>query len=199
MIGIDLVQSTTAPAFCVDADARILEWNDGAERLFGYKRAQIRGKRCWDVLNGIDVFGNDYCTENCPLIGMAARHAAINRCELSFSTQIGSQLKVAVSSLSFLGNSASELNILHLISPIKVDHADSSVVPLTKREHEVLISLGRGMRTSEIGKMLNVSAATVRNHIQSIFRKLDVHSRLAAVCAAWRLGLIDGSNDHEKQ
>jgi DNA-binding NarL/FixJ family response regulator len=54
---------------------------------------------------------------------------------------------------------------------------------LTKREVEILRLMAAGANTKVLAERLCVSPATVRNHAQNIFAKLDVHSRLEAV--AW--------------
>ncbi len=69
----------------------------------------------------------------------------------------------------------------------------SSVSPgfgLTGREQEVLQLLGSGKRAPEIAAELGISPKTVSSHIQSIFRKLDVHSRAQAVARAYEHGLV---------
>jgi DNA-binding NarL/FixJ family response regulator len=54
-------------------------------------------------------------------------------------------------------------------------------VPLTLREEEVLALLRAGLTTAEIAGQLFVSQVTVRTHICSIVKKLDVRDRAAAV------------------
>lgn len=61
---------------------------------------------------------------------------------------------------------------------------------LTPRELEVLQLLSDGMATTDIATRLFVSVSTVRNHIQSILAKLDVHSKLEAVSVAVREGIV---------
>ena len=197
MISSQLVASTTVPAFSVDANAKVLAWNCGAEHLFGHKQSDVLGRNCWDVLAGYDLFGNEYCSAHCPLLAMAKSHKAINRCELCFQAAEGNHVNVGVSTMSFSGKTASELMIVHLLTPIASHHVRPVCGLLTKRECDVLRILGDGKQTTEIGKRLNVSEATVRNHIQKIFRKLDVHTRLEAVCIAWRMGLLENANDSE--
>jgi DNA-binding NarL/FixJ family response regulator len=46
-----------------------------------------------------------------------------------------------------------------------------------------------GVSTAGIARQLGVSVNTVRNHTQSVLRKLSAHSRLEAAAAAVRLGL----------
>lgn len=62
---------------------------------------------------------------------------------------------------------------------------------LTSREREVLLLLAQGLATDEMANMLSISAATIRNHIQSVLEKLGVHSRLEAVAYAYQNGLIE--------
>lgn len=55
---------------------------------------------------------------------------------------------------------------------------------LTKRELEVLKLLTKGMLNKEIAQALYISEKTVKNHISSIFRKLDVQDRTQAAVYA---------------
>jgi DNA-binding NarL/FixJ family response regulator len=61
---------------------------------------------------------------------------------------------------------------------------------LTTREKEILRCLAEGLATSAIAEKLFISPVTVRNHVQSILQKLDVHTKLAAVVFAYRHQLI---------
>jgi two-component system, NarL family, nitrate/nitrite response regulator NarL len=60
---------------------------------------------------------------------------------------------------------------------------------LSGRQHEVLGLLVEGKSNKLICRALDLSEATVKSHLQAIFRKLDVNSRTQAVVAAVRLGL----------
>ncbi len=61
--------------------------------------------------------------------------------------------------------------------------------PLSERELEVLRLLARGMSNQEIADRLVVSEATVRSHVSSILRKLQLASRTQAALYALREGL----------
>lgn len=63
-------------------------------------------------------------------------------------------------------------------------------VHLTEREREVLGYLALGWETKYIAEELGVSWYTVRSHIENLRRKLGNASRLEAVMAAMRLGII---------
>ena len=61
---------------------------------------------------------------------------------------------------------------------------------LTPRQHEILGLIASGLSTSEIATQLTISPETVRNHIRSLFSELNVHTRLEAMAAGQRLGLL---------
>jgi RNA polymerase sigma factor (sigma-70 family) len=59
---------------------------------------------------------------------------------------------------------------------------------LTPREEEILKLLATGESNREIGRRLFISEQTVKNHVASIFRKLQVNDRTKAALLAVRLG-----------
>jgi len=61
---------------------------------------------------------------------------------------------------------------------------------ITQREAEVLQLIADGKSTTDAARELYVSAKTVKNHLASIYAKLDAHDRTQAVLKAARLGLI---------
>lgn len=61
---------------------------------------------------------------------------------------------------------------------------------LTRREMEVLVLVSEGMFNKEIADKLHISERTVKNHISSIFRKIDVADRTQAAVFAIRNSLI---------
>lgn len=64
-------------------------------------------------------------------------------------------------------------------------------VPLSDREREVLGHIAAGRSAPEIAKLLFLSPATVKGHLQSLYEKLGVSDRAAAVAEAMRRGLIE--------
>lgn len=61
---------------------------------------------------------------------------------------------------------------------------------LTIREIEVLSLIAKGMLNKEIAKALFISEKTVKNHVSSIFRKLDVDDRTQAAIFALKNKLV---------
>jgi len=61
---------------------------------------------------------------------------------------------------------------------------------LSQREVEVLQMFADGCSTVEVGQRLYISAKTVKNHLASIYEKLDARDRTQAVLTAVRMGII---------
>ena len=68
--------------------------------------------------------------------------------------------------------------------------AEATLVALTKTEIRVLSLLGRGNANKEIAAQLGCSVKTVKNHLNSIFQKLDVSNRTEAVVKGIEMGII---------
>ena len=66
--------------------------------------------------------------------------------------------------------------------------------PLTAREQEILAYVAIGLQNKEIAQKLDISLATVRNHVHNILEKLDVHSKLELVSLAFRRGWVSGAS-----
>lgn len=63
-------------------------------------------------------------------------------------------------------------------------------ISLSKRELEILTLLATGLKIREIGLKLNISMNTMKTHVKSVYRKLDVDSREDALAKAEQLLLI---------
>ncbi|MDR2546335.1 MAG: response regulator transcription factor [Lachnospiraceae bacterium] len=64
------------------------------------------------------------------------------------------------------------------------------IAKLTKRETEILVLIAEGYYNKEIGKSLIISERTVKNHISSIFKKLEVADRTQAAVFAIKNNLV---------
>lgn len=86
---------------------------------------------------------------------------------------------IALKSLNLIKNAT--VNVKQVINP------DSN---LTKREMEMLELIAKGMSYEEVANNTGISYGTVRKHIENIYKKLNVHSKLEAVNKAKKDGLL---------
>ena len=64
------------------------------------------------------------------------------------------------------------------------------IVPLSRREKEILQLIATGASNKEIAETLMIAEGTVKNHVSSILSKLEARDRMQAVIVAKRIGLI---------
>ena len=62
---------------------------------------------------------------------------------------------------------------------------------LTAREQEVLKLVAQGLSAPDIADEIHLSAATVKSHLHSLYEKLGVSDRAAAVAEAMRRGMLE--------
>ena len=191
---------------------RVVFWNRAAERVLSRSSVSALGRRCHDLVQARDVFGNRFCTENCPVVDMARRNEAIRPFEWQVAGPArDSRRKVQVQILRVPGRGPGQYTLVHLLEPIDDDAHLSRLLsalqatpkmptlppapspeavpaPLSRREREVLACIARGLQNKEIAAKLGISLATARNHVHAILEKLEVHSKLEALSLAVRQG-----------
>jgi PAS domain S-box-containing protein len=204
-ITIEAFQEGTGDGACaVGRDGVIIGWNAGAEQILGYKADEAVGKTCAEIFDGRDPAGNLTCTEFCTVRSHAKRCEPLQHFQLRTRRRDGKPVWLDVSIVLF-GKDACAAR-LHLFRDVTAAHEIEHILreklllprtpsgqparlDLTRREIQVLRLMKEGATTHAIANSLYVSRATVRNHIQHIFAKLEVHNRLEAVAAANRCGL----------
>ena len=82
------------------------------------------------------------------------------------------------------------LKTLKMLQSAKVKIGEEKDYKLTKREVDVLEQLCQGLTYQEIANNLIVSPSTVRKHIENVYIKLNVHSKLEAVELAKKNRLV---------
>ncbi|MBW3650501.1 MAG: response regulator transcription factor [Actinobacteria bacterium] len=68
--------------------------------------------------------------------------------------------------------------------------ASGAEEPVSKREEEVLQLIADGCSSAEVAEQLFISQKTVKNHLASIYHKLDARDRTQAVLRAVRMGIV---------
>lgn len=66
------------------------------------------------------------------------------------------------------------------------DEEFRKIESLTNREYEVLTLIAEGLNNKDIAEKLYISEKTVKNHVSSIFKKLEVNDRIQAAIFAFK-------------
>lgn len=207
-----LVDGTGDAAFAVNSTGLITAWNKAAAELFGLSEAQVINVQCHKIFQCCDENG-PVCSEHCVIEDNRVR----TNFDLRLQTKTG-KLWCNLSSLSVSDSISGVRHAIYIVRPVELrkrleqalsefvrtqmrkDQNDMPAIPsvstnglnvrLTSREVEVLKSLAKGHSTRKIANQLNISSATVNNHVKHILTKFDVHTRLEAIRHAESVGVI---------
>ena len=83
-----------------------------------------------------------------------------------------------------------EVKIIDTSLPFELDESNLRKLGISKREHEVLELVSRGLSNQEIADALFVSTSTIKTHVSSILAKLDATRRTQAISRAKELRII---------
>jgi DNA-binding NarL/FixJ family response regulator len=75
-------------------------------------------------------------------------------------------------------------------APLAVPPGGAPVPVLTQREQDVLGLLAEGLQVRDVAERLGITEVTCRGYVKGLLVKLDAHSQLQAVVAAWRYGIL---------
>jgi len=79
------------------------------------------------------------------------------------------------------------------------DPEAARIAALSKREREVVVLIGEGLKNKQIADRLFISETTVQHHLSSIFGKLGVADRLELVIYAYRQSLVKLPSEFKKK
>lgn len=212
---LDRIARSGEAVFAIDSSDRVILWNKKCEELLERPARSVLGKRCDEVIGGRDAQGNIYCYRNCPVAHQArdVPSEPVARFPLTVTTGKGKKKELDVSMFAIPGYHPALSVVVHILRSGKTPKPSvlekelearastreplwpmttkaGEAVQLSEREKEILRHLAQGESAVAIGKKLFISTVTVRNHIQAVLRKLDVHSKLEAVVFAFQHGLV---------
>ena len=195
-------------AFVIAADGRIVLWNRTAEKILGYAPREVLGRPCCVVFIGRDDNDNRLCYQGCHVMTLVKMAEPIQTFDMRTQTKVGKAVWLNFSILVTPANGKTGPMTIHLFRDVTATKELLTLVHdrlaargpdvaapengsmLTRRELEVLRLMANGTNTAAASEKLHVSPATIRNHVQNIFGKLGVHSRLEAVAYATKHRLL---------
>ncbi len=149
------------------------------------------------VLDGIEAtrrIHDDYPNLPIVIITMhgdeALRRDAVNAGAAGFLTKDVSMQEVVKTITQAAGGDVALSTELAATILAELEGTGRAPSPLTPREEEVLQLIADGCSTSEVASGLFISGKTVKNHLASIYEKLEARDRTQAVLSAVRSGII---------
>jgi PAS domain S-box-containing protein len=185
-VDLSLVDRLMVPASVHDVNGRFVHMNAAAERASGRSNAQLLGHHFTEPLRPEER--EKVATQ----FRRAVEHGEPTEFETVFVDASGHLRGVRAQHLPLRsGNVIVGVLILAFDARPPSEPIGAAPQPgLTPRQREILDLLASGLSTSEIATKLTLSTETVRNHVRNVFRALHVHTRLEAIAAARRLGLL---------
>jgi PAS domain S-box-containing protein len=182
-----LVDSLTVPVSLHDVDGLFVHANAAAERASGYSNAQLVGRHFTDLLR----------PEAREFVATQFRRAVERGEPADFETVfVDAGGHVRGTRAQHLPLHDGETIVGVLILAFEVRRQPSEPVRLranprlTPRQREILTLIASGLSTAEVARELTLSPETVRNHLRNAFAELGAHTRVEAIAAAQRLGLL---------
>ncbi|HSG45409.1 MAG TPA: LuxR C-terminal-related transcriptional regulator [Anaerolineales bacterium] len=205
-------------AFVVDEKLHIVFWNNAAETILGFGNDDVVGKFCHQVVCGYDNRGRLICKAQCMVSELALNSKPVPNYDVRMTTKGGVNRWLNMSVFTYkTNNEDNKRMIVHLFHDLDRKALDdkyltyvieairryqepstggdvdrkTQMFALTSREIEILTLLAKGHGSQKIAGILSISQNTVRNHIQHVLQKLQVHTRLDAVTYAIKNNLIE--------
>ncbi len=203
---LDRIARSGEAVFAIDGADRIILWNKACESLLGLPARRVMGKACYEVMCGRDANDNIYCHRNCAVAFQARQKKddPVHRFSLTVKNGEGKLQRVSSSLFAIPSYHPALTTVVHVLRPEESNAPaaedpepltplvtdDGEAIALTPREKEILRCLAQGLSTPALAKKLSIATVTVRNHVQNILQKLNVHSKLEAVVLAHKHALI---------
>lgn len=206
----DLMSRSLDGVFVLNASQTVTFWNQACESMTGIPAIKAVGRCCHEVMKGHDLAGKPLCKCDCPLSSLSSGGPSPEVLPMRIERTDGQRIHLKVSTMLIPSDEKGQWSVVHVMhhgsdrqpAPLFQDAVDASTTAsvagrcrhqaptgaclLTGREREVLRLLAHGIKTEVISERLHLSVCTVRNHIQRLMAKLDVHSRVEAAAYAHR-------------
>lgn len=194
----ELLEGAAEAAVMIARGGIVTYANPVAERLLGWNGKKLRGMACARVLNAVLKDTTPVCGEECPVLQQAMNGVSAPAFDAEVKLKSGERRWLNVSTLA--ARCGDEHVCVHLMRDVdrqvKIQRAAERMVEeleqsgeptrpvfpeLTEQERRILEHLSLGHTTRQMAEALGISGTTVRNHVQHLMQKLNVHSRIEAV------------------
>jgi diguanylate cyclase (GGDEF)-like protein/PAS domain S-box-containing protein len=165
--------------YFVDRGRRITFWNQAAERITGYTKSEVLGKRCADnLLRHVDDHGNSLCEGDCPL-SYTLDDGLPRSAAVFLHHKDGYRLPVAIGVAPITDHQGK------IIGAVEIFRDNSATIAILEQLQEL----------KDLAYLDGLTRIANRTYLQSfIAAKFDEFQRLG-----WSFGVIFVDLDHFKQ
>ena len=210
IVPLKAFENTRLPVLAVDAEGRVLYYNPATAALVGCEPGEALGRPCWRFAHLRTCDGAPFCGRDCPVFKEARAGRFPEAQSVVFTRSAHEPTRLELLSFLVPPQRNGRWAVLHMLEPATAPAAaigaspggaaidapvggsvpaaipspvlvDSRLGLLTIREREILNALADGHDAAEIADRFGLSDFTVRNHIQHILRKLNLHRQVDAI------------------
>ncbi len=103
--------------------------------------------------------------------------------------QLVDAVRVVAAGEALLAPTVTRRLLDHFAGQLPGSHRPPELARLTERELEILTLMAEGLSNAELAERLFLSETTVKTHVSSVLRKLELRDRVQAVVLAYRAGV----------
>jgi PAS domain S-box-containing protein len=121
---LELLADSADGVYAVNLSQQIVLWNEGAERLLGWKAEEVLGKLCYEVIAGAsdpDADGQRFCQAQCLVIRRARRARVTPSHRLLIATQDGSHRWLNVTHVLIPSRRKEATALVHIFQDVTED------------------------------------------------------------------------------
>ncbi len=204
----DVVDKVNRLILVVDAEGRVVRYNEACRTATGYTFMDVRGRRFWDLLVPADDRDNVRSDHRSAIHGesndgfvrnLVTRDGATLNVEWSTTPLINAV--GAVEYVVWMGREtygvAPHAHGMgpEAASPLSEVERQKIRTRLTKRQRQVLGLIAEGASNRTIAQRLGLTEATVKLHVRAVLRGLEVENRTKAALMATRAGVYGETVD----
>jgi PAS domain S-box-containing protein len=116
---VEALEGTADGAFVVDEKLQIQVLNDSAKEILGYRKQDIKGLYCYQILHGLNEEDQRICRENCQILNLAKKSIPVTSYDVQVQTRYGKKYWVNMSIIPFRPNQKNGKKMLiHLFRDI---------------------------------------------------------------------------------
>ncbi len=117
---LSLFEKSSDATCAIDANQRIVYWNDTAERTLGYGSDEAIGQYCWQLFQGYATQDRTVCRPDCKVIAGMRSGAAVENFDMVVRAQDDVGIRVNVSTIPIPSNhNGLGVMLFHLLRPLQ--------------------------------------------------------------------------------